>query len=334
MPQPIHALLARLNDEQAEFRRHQQRSKPHTSRQRPRSAAVLSKTPLASAWPQHQPRPRSAAAAARAQSKRRAARGDMPGGRISASELRAGAREQREERPRLLQHAEVGCVSCHLRAQRSFSSTAAPPRFDCPHAEHGRRAQAVSRVAELLCADEETRAVLRLQRCWRRRQRVRQARQQRRVASVTRAIHLKITEAKLELSQLFRQLDADNSGGVSYGELRTGLTRLGVPALTDEEFSLLVRLLDQVRPYPRCRCSVAYDASVLIALSLDSLCDGMQTRMETARLTGRSSWCSLSTVFSRPATLSERWPRVARSVVSVLSMVCRRASMSTRARSC
>ena len=256
MPQSIHALLARLNDEQAEFRRHQQRTKPHTSRQRPRSAAVLSKTPLRSAWPQHQPRPRSAAAAARAQSKRRAARGDVPGGRISASELRPGAHEQREECPRLLQDAEVGCVSCHLRAQRSFSSTAAPPRFDFPPAEHSRRAKAVSRVAELLGAREETRAVLRLQRCWRRRQRVRQARQQRRVAGVTRAIHLKITEAKLELPRLFRQLDADNSGGVSYEELRTGLQRLGVAALTDEEFTLLVRLLDQVRLYPRRRWSV------------------------------------------------------------------------------
>lgn len=249
-PEPIAAVLGRLRDECQQLQRRQQRrSKRRNSssigQQRPRSAGLLAKTPLGSAWPQHQPRPRSAAAAARSRAKSVAARGDVPGGRISTSQLREGHREQREEgalrHERLRQYDETGCVWRHLREQQSFSSTATPRRFSFPPP----RTKAATRAAELLCLQVETRAALRLQRCWRRRQRTRRTQHYRRLALMTRAVHLKIDEAKLDLSQVFRQLDADNSGDVSYGELRDGLRRMGVAALTEEEFSLLVQLLDQ-----------------------------------------------------------------------------------------
>ena len=241
-PEPIEQVIGRLKDEQ----QHLRRSSKRRARARPRSAAQLSKTPLASAWPEHAPRPRSAAAARAARNRS----SELPGGRISASELRSGGPQERRaerklQRDRLALYDVVGCVAHRTKEQKSFSCTAPPPRTELPPPSNARHAKAAARVAELLCRQTETRAVLRLQRCWRQRSARNAARQRRKTASVIRAVKLKIDKANLELSQLFRQLDADNSGSIDYSELRQGFARLGVPPLTDEEFDLFVQLVDR-----------------------------------------------------------------------------------------
>lgn len=243
--EPIEQVLRRLQQQVPDATNRQRRQQ----QQRPRSAAQLSRTPLQSAWPAHQPRPRSAAAT-RAGRRAAAAVSGVSGGRISTSELRAGGpREQRAERrlrrERAAQYDAVGCAARYTRAQRSFSTTREPCRAAPPNPSRDRQAKAASRVAELMFQQTEARAILQLQRCWRARAARQVAKHLRQTANVIRSVKRKIDEVSLELSQVFRQLDADRSGSVDYAELRDGLVTLGVEPLTDEEFDKFVELVDR-----------------------------------------------------------------------------------------
>ena len=116
-----------------------------------------------------------------------------------------------------------GCVRHHMSAAKSFSTTAPPPRSVPRPATGSRQARAAERAAELMCLRTEQRAVLRLQRAWRARAARLAARKRRKTQLVLREVQRKLDAADLEVSQIFRALDADRSGTVDYMEFRGGL---------------------------------------------------------------------------------------------------------------
>jgi len=132
-----------------------------------------------------------------------------------------------------------------MSAAKSFSTTAPPPRSVPRPAKGSRQARAAERAAELMCLRTEQRAVLRLQRAWRARAARLAARKRRKTQLVLREVQRKLDAVDLEVSQIFRALDADRSGTVDYMEFRGGLMQLGVEPLTDEEFGSFAALVDR-----------------------------------------------------------------------------------------